>query len=79
MRVNMHDAKSNLSRLVAAVETGEADEVEIARAGRVVARLVPAHPRSPRRPGAWAGQVRIHADFEDLPDDVADAFRGELD
>ena len=36
MRVNMHDAKTNLSRLVAAVES---DEVEIARAGQVVARI----------------------------------------
>jgi len=41
MRVNMHDAKTNLSRLVAAVESGEADEIEIARAGHVVARIVP--------------------------------------
>ena len=34
----MHEAKTNLSRLVAAVESGEAEEVEIARAGQVVAR-----------------------------------------
>lgn len=77
MRVNMHEAKTNLSRLVAAVESGEADEVEIARAGQVVARIVPAHPRSARRPGYWAGRVRIHADFDDLPEDVAAALRGE--
>jgi prevent-host-death family protein len=77
MRVNMHEAKSNLSRLVAAVESGETDEVEIARAGQVVARLVPARPRSPRRPGYWAGRVRIKPDFEGLPADVAAAFRGE--
>jgi antitoxin (DNA-binding transcriptional repressor) of toxin-antitoxin stability system len=77
MRVNMHDAKTNLSRLVAAVESGEADEIEIARAGHVVARIVPPHPRSARRPGYWAGRVHIHDDFDDLPDDVAAAFRGE--
>ena len=73
----MHTAKTNLSRLVAAVESGETDEVEIARAGRVVARLVPARPRPARRPGQWAGRVRIHPDFDSLPDDVAAAFRGE--
>lgn len=73
----MHDAKTNLSRLVAAVESGEAEEIEIARAGNVVARIVPPRPRVQRAPGYWAGRVRIHRDFEILPDDVAAAFRGE--
>jgi len=77
MRVNMHDAKTNLSRLVAAVESGETDEVEIARAGHVVARIVPPRARSPRSPGRWAGRVRVDEDFDGLPDDVAAAFRGE--
>jgi prevent-host-death family protein len=77
MRVNMHEAKTNLSRLVAAVESGETDEVEIARAGHVVARIVPARARPQRRPGRWAGRVRVHEDFDDLPDEVAAAFRGE--
>lgn len=77
MRVNMHDAKTNLSRLVAAVESGETDEVEIARAGHVVARIVPPRPRSARRPGYWSGRVQIHADFDELPGDVAAAFEGE--
>jgi prevent-host-death family protein len=73
----MHEAKTNLSKLVAAVESGEAAEVEIARAGQVVARIVPARPRSPRRPGLWAGRVRISADFDVLPPDIAAAFSGE--
>lgn len=73
----MHDAKTNLSRLVAAVESGETDEIEIARAGHVVARLVPPRLRTPRRPGSWAGRVRIPEDFDDLPDEVTAAFRGE--
>ena len=77
MRVNMHDAKTNLSRLVAAVESGEIDEVEIARAGHVVARIVPPRERPARRPGQWAGQVRIHDDFDELPEEVAAAFSGE--
>ncbi|MGH9023895.1 MAG: type II toxin-antitoxin system Phd/YefM family antitoxin [Acidimicrobiia bacterium] len=77
MRVNMHEAKTNLSRLVAAVESGETEEVEIARAGHVVARIVPARPRVPRRPGHWAGRVRIHHDFDTLPEDVAAAFAGD--
>lgn len=77
MRVNMHDAKTNLSKLVAAVETGETDEVEIARSGHVVARIVPPRARTPRRPGRWPGRVRIDEDFDQLPEDVAAAFRGE--
>jgi antitoxin (DNA-binding transcriptional repressor) of toxin-antitoxin stability system len=77
MRVNMHDAKTNLSRLVAAVESGDIDEIEIARAGHVVARLVPPRRRTARRPGSWAGRVGIPEDFDDLPDEVTAAFRGE--
>lgn len=77
MRVNMHEAKTRLSRLVAVVESGEVDEVEIARSGQVVARLVPARPRRARRPGYWAGRVHIHEDFDSLPEDIEAAFRGE--
>jgi prevent-host-death family protein len=77
MRVNMHEAKTNLSKLVAAVESGEASEVEIARAGHVVARIVPAPPRQPRSPGYWSGRVRLGADFDDLPESIAAAFRGD--
>ncbi len=73
----MHDAKTNLSRLVAAVESGETDEVEIARSGHVVARIVPPRVRTPRRPGQWAGRVRIDEDFDQLPEEVAASFRGE--
>ena len=73
----MHDANTNLARLVAAVEGGETDEIEVARAGRVVARIVPPRDRPSRRPGQWAGRVRIGDDFDELPEEVAAAFRGE--
>lgn len=75
----MHEAKTNLSRLVAAVESGEEEEVEIARAGQVVARIVAARPRSPRRPGFWAGRVRIGPDFDSLSPEVEAAFAGEAE
>jgi antitoxin (DNA-binding transcriptional repressor) of toxin-antitoxin stability system len=77
MKVNMLEAKTNLSRLVAAVESGEAEEIEIARAGHVVARLVPPRPRSDRRPGYWSGRVHLREDFDELPVEVEAAFRGE--
>jgi prevent-host-death family protein len=60
--VNVHDAKTHLSRLLARVEAGE--EILISRAGRPVARLVPARrTRARRRPGRFAGQGRIADDF----------------
>jgi prevent-host-death family protein len=74
--VNVYDAKTNLSRLLDRV--GEGEEIVIAKAGRPVARLVPFTSRStPRSPGGWRGRVRISADFDTLPDEVAAAFRGE--
>jgi prevent-host-death family protein len=65
--VNIHEAKTHLSRLVERVEAG--DEVVIARAGRPVARLVGLGVRSkPRVPGLWKGRVHLAPDF-DAPDD----------
>jgi prevent-host-death family protein len=61
--INIHEAKTHLSRLVERVEGGE--EITLARAGRPVARLVPYHQRrEPRRPGLWKGQVSIARDFD---------------
>jgi len=75
-QVNMHDAKTHLSRLVERVEAGE--EIVISRAGRAVAKLVPIRGgHTPRTPGIWRGRVVIHDDFDVLPPDVAAAFRGE--
>ncbi len=66
--VNVHDAKTHLSRLLERVEAGE--EITLARAGRPVARLVPYRPRrEPRKPGIWKGRVVIGPDFDDpLPE-----------
>lgn len=62
-QVNIHDAKTHLSRLVERVEAGE--EVVIARAGRPVARLVPFRRTGrPRRPGLWRGRIVIAPDFD---------------
>ena len=72
-QVNVHEAKSQLSRLLEEVEAGE--RVVIARAGEPVAVLAPyrASVRK-RRLGLFAGQATIHADFDDLPADLAAAF-----
>lgn len=76
--VNMHDAKTQLSRLAERAAGGE--EIIIARAGRPVAKLGPLDDdRQPRRLGLWEGQVRVGEDFDDpLPEDVRQAFEGEF-
>lgn len=74
-QVNVHEAKTHLSRLLERVEMGE--EIVIARAGHPVARLVPFRTRGTRTPGAWRGKVRIAADFDELPAELAIAFLGE--
>jgi prevent-host-death family protein len=67
-QVNMHDAKTRLSELVAAAEGGE--EVIIARGGTPAVRLVAIraeHP--PVRLGVLAGEIEIGEDFDEpLPE-----------
>lgn len=70
---NIHDAKSQLSKLIESAMNGE--EVIIAKAGRPMVRLVPIlADTSPREGGQWGGRVRIADDFDTLPDDIASAF-----
>jgi prevent-host-death family protein len=76
MLVNLHEAKTHLSRLVDRAAAGE--EVIIGRAGKPVARLVPfSTTRAPRQPGALAGRIWVADDFDDTPDWLIDAFEGE--
>ena len=76
-RVNMHEAKTHLSRLVEAARRGE--EVVVARAGEPVARIVAFEQhRPPIRIGLYEGQrFEMSEDFDTLPDDIAAAFEGE--
>ena len=75
--INIHQAKTQLSRLIERVNAGE--EITIAKAGRPVARLVPiAATAAPRRPGLLKGRIRVSKDFDaPLPDDLLDAFEGK--
>jgi prevent-host-death family protein len=73
-QVGMHEAKTKLSQLVERAESGE--DIVIARNGKPVARLVPivsAGSLAAVR-GAWRDRVHIADDFDELPDDIADAF-----
>lgn len=72
--VNVHEAKTQLSRLL--LRIGQGEEVIIARAGKPVARLVPFAAQPARRmAGSARGQVWIAPDFNaPLPDEVLAAF-----
>jgi prevent-host-death family protein len=88
-QVNVHDAKTGLSKLLEEVEAGK--RIVIARAGEPVAVLVPHRAAVRRRKlGLYAGQATLHADFhssrspqgatrcefDELPEDIAAAFGG---
>ena len=72
--VNIHYAKTHLSRLLERVLLGE--EITIAKAGKPVARLVPLSPRPHRRiPGTARGKITVADDFDaPLPTEVLRAF-----
>lgn len=76
MIVNMHEAKTHLSRLVERAAAGE--EIIIGKAGKPIARLVAfRETRSPRVPGSLKGKVRIADDFGQPDDDLVALFEGE--
>jgi|ERR1700722_7428105 prevent-host-death family protein len=77
MEVNVHEAKTQLSRLLKRVTAGE--EITISRAGVPVAKLIAVAPSSVARPlGAMEGQIHIAEDFDaPLPDDLLALFYGE--
>ncbi len=75
IRVGMHEAKSQLSRLVDLAERGE--EVVIQRSGRPVARLMAVERRRPVAEafGALRGEIELGEDFDELPAGFAEHFR----
>lgn len=77
MVVNVHEAKTNLSRLLKRVSAGE--EITICRAGMPVAKLVAVASAGGSRPlGSMEGQIHIAPDFDaPLPPDILASFYGE--
>jgi prevent-host-death family protein len=76
--VNVHAAKTQLSRLLERAEAGE--EIVIGRAGKPIAKLVPYVPDRPKRVfGRLKGQIVIHGDFDADNEEIADLFeKGEI-
>jgi len=78
LAVNMLEAKTSLSRLVAAIEDRQESEIIIARNGRPVARLVPIQASSPqRRIGIAAGKFTVPDDIDQSNAEIERLFAGE--
>lgn len=74
-QVNIHEAKTQLSKLVELAEAGQ--EIVLARAGKPVARLVPLDQPRVRQSGRLKGMLQISDDFDSpLPDELQRAFEG---
>jgi prevent-host-death family protein len=77
MEVNIHEAKTHLSRLLLRVAAGE--EIIIAKAGKPMARLMPYHSQLKQRPlGLDRGLFTVPEDFNaPLPEELLEAFEGK--
>ena len=74
--MNVHQAKTHLSKILSEVEKGE--EYIIARAGKAVARLSPVGPSvSEPIPGRWRGLVTVHEDFDSEDERINRTFEGD--
>jgi prevent-host-death family protein len=75
--VNIHEAKTQLSRLIKSAEEGE--EIIIQRDGKPVVKLMAIHTgEEARKPGMWAGQVEVKPEFyEPLSPEELASFYGE--
>ena len=78
-QINIHEAKTQLSRLVERASRGE--EIVIAKSGKPVAKLVPFdRDMTPRRPGSMRGLIKVPDDFDaPLPPEVLTAFLADLE
>ena len=77
MKVNMHEAKSQLSKLGRLAWEGE--EIVIAKAGEPWLRLEPYRlERARRRLGTMRGKIRIAPDFDETPSAVTELFEGSV-
>lgn len=75
--VNIHEAKTQFSKLVEAVARGE--EIVIAKAGKPAAKLVPFKEKKKRKFGVLKGQIRISDDFDEpLPEEVLKQFEDNV-
>lgn len=73
MQINIHEAKTHLSKLIEKTSKGE--EVVIAKAGKPVAKLVAyTKPLKPRKFGQWKGKIWISPDFDEEDEEINKLF-----
>ncbi|MDP9284743.1 MAG: type II toxin-antitoxin system Phd/YefM family antitoxin [Actinomycetota bacterium] len=71
--VGIHEAKTTFSKLVREAEAGR--EIVVSNHGKPVARLVGYKPApAPRKPGMFAGQIKISRGFDEIPEGFREAF-----
>ena len=76
--INIHEAKTQLSKLLSRVALGE--EFTIANRGVPVAKLIPytdLENKGDRLPGRLAGQIKMSNDFNELDEEMLDLFYGD--
>ena len=74
--VNMHEAKSQLSKLVEQVLAGE--EIIIAKAGKPIAKIIPYKPKpEPRKLGGYENEIYIPPDFDETDEEIVKLFEGK--
>jgi len=79
-QVNMHEAKTHLSKLVERVEGGE--QIVISRAGKPAAKLVPVPTKlGKRKLGGWEGKFEMPSDEEwrEMKKEIEEMFYGDHD
>lgn len=77
--VNMHEAKTRLSQLVEAIESGAETQITIARNGHPVALLVPVPAKKPIRLGLARGKFEVPDDWDADDELIEKLFYGEAD
>ena len=74
--INIHKAKTNLSKLIEKAQTGE--DIIIAKAGKPVAKLSAYKDAlKPRKAGLWKGKVWVSDDFDDEDEEINKLFYGK--
>lgn len=76
MTANMHEAKTNLSRLIMLLEKGE--DIILAKAGNPIAKLVSYTPLQKRIPNQLKGKVKFHDNFNSVDDEIIMLFEGGI-
>jgi len=72
--VNIHDAKTNLSKYIEEVSQYN-DKIIICKNGKPMAELSAYQKKSPRQFGLLKGKIHMHADFDELPDEFMEYFQ----